>query len=222
MDRARRLIERLVSDPASSESAGLVYKLLTEYQRGSPVETLRILLHSADDRLAGEGAWIASELSDEGRALLRDVRVLLGHGSRKVRFWAIDCVLLWADSTNGCELAAAAALVDDAEKAVRWKAMVFLALASREQLRAALDQISATNPESPYVDELIWLLDQDGHPEHVVVGLQSRDARRRRVAAAAAFRIAKQDSEPLRYATSVNDPEIVEFAGDMLQRISPS
>lgn len=220
MDRAKRLIERLVSNPDSSESDGVAYELLTEYQRGSPIESLRILLSSADDRLVGEGAWIASELPEEGKPLLRDVRVLLGHGSKKVRFWAIDCVLLWADSSNGYELAAAAALVDDAEKAVRWKAMGFLSMASCEQLRAALGQITATNPESPYVDELKWLLEEEGHPEQIVAGLRNHDARRRRIAAAAASRIAKQDSAPLRYATSVEDPEIVEFAGDMLKRIS--
>jgi hypothetical protein len=222
MDQTKRLIERLVSNPVASESEGVASELLAEYQRGSPIESLRILLSSADDRVAGEGAWIASELSDEGKPLIRDVRDLLAHRAKKVRFWALDCVLLWAGSSDGHELASAVALVDDAENAVRWKAMGFLSMASREQLQAAYAEFKQARPDSPYARELKWLLDSErSDAVPIIAALRGNDSRRRRFAAAAAFRMAKSDSEPLRCAASVGDPEIAQFAGDMLKRLGP-
>jgi len=220
MRSAELLIKHLLSNPDNSESDGVAFDLLTAYQRGSPIESLRILLSSVDDRLVGEGVWIASELPEQGKPLIVDVGRLLGHRSKKVRFWAIDCVLLWADSSNGCQLAAAVALIDDAERAVRWKAMCFLAMASREQLQAALSELSTTNPESPYAYELKWLLDQERRPVQVMAGLRSKYTRRRKTAAVAASRIAGKDSGPLHEATSTGDAEIAEFARDMLERIA--
>jgi len=160
--RAQKLIDHLLSHPDSCESDGVAYELLNEYFRGSPIETLRVLLSSSDDRLVGEATWIASELPELGKPLLKDVRGLLGHQSKKVRFWAVLCVLLWADSSNGCELASAIPLVDDIEKGVRWQAMGFLSMTSREQLQAALAQLRAENANSPYICELGWLLGQKG------------------------------------------------------------
>jgi len=220
MDRTNKLIAHLLSNPDTSESDGVAYELLSEYQRGSPIESLRMLLTNADDRLAGEGTWIASELSESGRPLLREVRGLLRHRSKKVRFWALDCVLLWAGPTNGYELASAVGLVDDAEQGVRWKAMNFLAMISREQLQAALAQLEADNPESPFADELRWMLGPNGSDStQIATGLRGSDPRHRKFAAAASSRITKSDSQPLRDATASDDPEIAQFAGDMLKRI---
>lgn len=219
MNQAEKLIAHILSHPDTSDSDGVAYDLLKQYQRGSPVESLRALLSSPDDRIAGEAVWIASELP-AGRSLLRDVGALLGHRSRKVRFWAIDCVLLWAGPLDGAELAAAAALLDDAEKPVRWKAMGFLAMASREQLTAALNNFRTPALKSPYVGELAWLVSLEGaDPGEIIAALGGPDGRRRKIAAAAAYRLAKEDSAPLRYATSIEDPEIAQFAGDMLKRI---
>jgi hypothetical protein len=224
MDRAEKLITHMLSHPDTSESDGAAYELLKQYQRGSPVESLRTLLFSSDDRIAGEAAWIASELP-EGRSLLHDIGALLGHRSKKVRFWAIDCVHLWANSSDGRELAAAAVLIDDSDKAVRWKAMGFWAMASREQLAAALSNLRGTDPKSQYIDELTWLLGREGADSgEIIAALNGSDDRRRRVAAAAAYRLATANNNPapLRSATSVEYPDVAQFAGDMLKRLSAS
>ena len=161
MDRAEKLINHLLSHPDTSESDGVAYELLKQYQRGAPVESLRTLLFNSDDRLAGEAAWIASELP-EGRPLLHDIGALLAHRSREVRFWAIDCVHLWASSSDGREMAAASALIDDPDDAVQWKAMGLWAVASREQLAAALRHLGGADPGSQYIDELTWMCDGKG------------------------------------------------------------
>ncbi len=221
MDRANTLIEHLLSHPDSCESDGIAYELLKEYFRGSPIETLRVLLSSLDDRLVGEATWIASELPELGKPLLKDVGGLLGHRSKKVRFWAVLCILLWAGPSNDAELASAVHLVDDTEKAVRWQTMGLLSMASREQLHSTLAHIKAANADSPYLRELEWLLGIEGrNPEQVVARLQDPDPRRRRFAAAAAFRIAESDPEALRRAADADDPEIAQFAGDMLRRLT--
>jgi hypothetical protein len=221
MDRANTLIEHLLSHPDSCESDGVAYELLKEYFHGSPIETLRILLSSADDRLVGEATWIASELPELGKPLLKDIGRLLSHRSKKVRFWAVLCILLWAGTSNGAELAAAVRLVDDTEKAVRWQTMGLLSTASVEQLQSALTYLKAAHTDSPYVSELAWLLGiPGGDPEEVIAGLQDPDPRRRRFAAAASFRIAEPNREALLRAADSDDPEIAQFARDMLKRLA--
>jgi hypothetical protein len=224
MDRAEKLINHLLSHPDTNESGSAAYELLKQYQRGAPVESLRTLLFSSDDRLAGEAAWIASELP-EGRPLLHDIGALLAHRSRKVRFWAIDCVHLWASSSDGGEVAAASALIDDPDSAVRWKAMGLWAMASREQLAAALSDLRAADPRSQYIDELTWMLGQEGADSaEVIAALNGADDRRRKVAVAAAYRLATARNNPaaLRYATSVGDTDVLQFAADMLERLGTS
>ena len=131
------LIAQLVANPDSLQVDSLVQELLAQYHQGSPVESLRTLLTSKADRLVGEAVWIASELGEGGRPLLRDIASLLRHHSKKVRFWSIDCVLLWAGRSSGDVVASTVTLLDDPEKAVRWKAMGFLARAPHDQLQAA-------------------------------------------------------------------------------------
>lgn len=221
MDRTKRLLEHLLANPGTSESDGVASKLLTEYQRGSPVESLRVLLLSEDDRLAGEGAWIASELSEKGLPLLQEVGTLLQHRSKKVRFWVLDCILLWAGPQNGPELASAVTLVDDPERAVRWKALNFLAMISRDQLEAAFAQMAKYDPTSPHLSELRWMLGAKGSDsKEILAGLHQDDARHRRFAAAAAARLIKSDPVAILSAAALDDPEIAQFAGDMLKRNS--
>lgn len=223
MDHATKLITKLLSGSRSGEvDSRLIYELLTQYQRGSPVESLQLLLSSSDERLVAEGAWIASELPEEGKPLLCEVSTLLGHSSKSVRFWALDCILLWASPLNGNELASAVALVDDNESAVRWKAMGFLSMASREQLQAALDKCGAmVDAMSLFVGELKWLLGSESKDSrHVSDEIKSVRPLRRRVAAAAAVRMARNgELGSLNTAIYSNDPDIAQFAIDMRQRL---
>jgi hypothetical protein len=221
MDRATGLIERVLANPDRSDLDELANELLSEYYRGSDLSSLRNLLHSGDHRIVACSTWIACELGEVGKPLLPEVKRLLGHPSKRVRFWAIECVQEWAGPSNGHEIADTVALVDDAEEAVRWKAMVFLALASREQLQAGIDRLTAADPESPYLAELRWILAPEGDdPDQIAGTVQGISSRRRKFAAAAAFRMAKTDPQPLQRAASADDPEIAQFAGDMLKRIS--
>lgn len=221
MDRATDLINRVLANPDRPDAGQLANELLSEYYGGSDISTLRDLLHSADDRVVALGIWIAAELAEVAKPLLPDVERLLRHPLKDVRFWSIECILAWAGPYNGHEIASTVALVDDAEEAVRWKAMEFLALASREQLQAGVDRLTAADPESPYLDELRWMLAPAGaDPIQITDATERPSSLRRKFAVAAAFRIAKSDPGPLRRTMSSDDPGVVQFAGDMLKRIS--
>lgn len=205
-----------MGDPDALNDGKLANQLLEQFHRGAPVDYLRPLLLSSDPRLASSGAWIASELGEKGNALLEVVVNLLEHGDKRVRFWVIDCVLLWAGSSQQRELSKVIRLIDDPEKAVRWKVMVFLSRASEDQLKAALGWFQRMEPESANVRGLQWLLGPKGtEVEAVEAMLQNSESVMRKYGAVAAVRMAKENRDPLAVAALSNDSEIAEFVADM-------
>src|SRR5215813_1933408 len=109
--RAEELMERLTADPSYSRSGNVASDLLTEFHRGYPLENLRPLLHDGDIELTKIATWIASELGEKGNTLLDDVSPLLQHEDSRVRFFVINCILLWADPSKGRELASVVNLI---------------------------------------------------------------------------------------------------------------
>lgn len=212
-DRAEELTERLLENPRSPQEGVLTNDLLREFHRGYPLDNLRPFLLSQNQDLAAIGAWIASELGEPGKPLLSHVSALLVHPDRRVRFSAIDCVLLWAGASDGDHLALATKLIDDSEPSVRWKAMDFLSRVSPEQVQAALLYLQAHEPNSANIQGLRWLLSPDAtNPQPIVSALQSRDSLVRRYGVVAARRISKANKDPLLYASSLDDPDVRDFA----------
>ena len=215
VDEVEKILKLITSNPARVDDGMLANTLLEQFLNGAPMKPLRSLMLSPDMDLAGLGAWIASELGENGKPLLDLTGDLLQHPSKKVRFWMIDCVLLWTDSSNGKELSLAVRLIDDPEKAVRWKTMVFLSRASERQLDAALAWFSKTEPGSPIGSGLRWLLDTERDNEAVEAMLHHSHPRMRKFAAVAASRMAVHNQHPLLIAASSSDSEIAEFAADI-------
>src|SRR5579884_983719 len=146
-ERARKLTEQIMVNPNFSKAGILANDLLTEFHQGYALDNLLPLLHSQNEELVGIGIWIASELGEKGKPLLRDVFPLLRHSSKRVRFLAIDCLLVWADPSHKYELTSVVALLEDAQSVVRRKTMDFLSRASREQIQAALSYLEAAASE---------------------------------------------------------------------------
>ena len=221
MDRAFSLVGEILANPERDNLDEVANELLSEYYDGCDLSSLRELLHSEDDNIVSWGVWIATELADVGKPLLPEVKRLLGHPSKRVRFFAIECVQEWAGPSNSEELAIAISLLGDSDQAVRWKASGFVAFAPRAQLEYAVAGFAATNPESPYLSEIRWILGPDAtDPVKISLALQDSCLRHRKIAVAAAVRIAKTDIEPLRHATMTDDSEIAQFARDMLERVA--
>ncbi len=106
MKRVEKIIRQMLNNPGAAADELPVNRLLEEFQSGAPLEYLQPLLLSPDPELATSAAWIASELGLEGKPLLGVVVRLLRHGDKRVRFWIMDCILLWTDSSNGGKLPA--------------------------------------------------------------------------------------------------------------------
>lgn len=212
-DRAEKLMRAVVSDPEARSAGVMMNDLLAEFHRGYPVTNLRKLLNSPNERVVVIGAWLASELGAKGRPLLGDIRALLHHPERKVRFSALDCVLAWAEPVNGMELASAVTLVEDIDAGVRWKALDFLSRATIEQLQGALSYLKDNVPQSPHIRGLDWLL-RGGVPacNDIMIMLQSPDALMRKYAVVGARKTATTDPQPLHYAVSTDDDDVKEFA----------
>jgi hypothetical protein len=219
MDHAEQIIKQIMDDPNDSNNGVLANELLGEFHRGYSLENLRPLLLSQNDNIAEIGIWVASELGQKAKPLLGDVVTLLKHPATIVRFFAIDCVLSSATESNKLELASVIPLLDDVADAVRWKTMDFLSRASREQLQGALDYLGTTEPESRYIHGLQWLLSEGGsNPKEVISFIQGRDAIRRKYGAVAAARTSQHDRKSLVFAASMEDPDIKQFASDVLKR----
>jgi len=211
-ERAKELMDRLTTDPRSPLAGVWMNDLLAEFHRGYPLENLRFLLHNDNTELVKVGAWIASELGEKGKPLLNDVSPLLQHPESKVRFSAINCILLWADPSTGAELASVVRLIEDPESRVRWKVMDFLSRATREQLAAALSYLEATNPQSKNILGLRLLLTGADRPEEATAALHDQDGLMRKYGVVLARRVAEINKDPLLYAASIDDPDVKDFA----------
>ncbi len=184
------------------------YALLQEFFAGYPISKLRILLRSDREWAANAGAWLASELPGSAAEVLDDLVALLGHSSKRVRFWAVDSVLGSAARDRGDAIARAVALFDDEDEGVRWKAMSALAFADREKLIAA----------SAYLDGLEYPLTiiLRGGAEDLTAGTVER-TRRFAVVGAARNGLAGDTTSLLAFGRDTSS-EIRSFASDFLRQ----
>lgn len=189
------------------------HALLAEFFEGYPVERLRLLLESDDERTLKAGAWIASELGALSNPILEDITELLSHGSRYVRFFLIDAVLSASTERDGRAIATAVELIGNTDDAIRWKAMNFLARATTSQLSAA--EPFLTNHHARLTS---WLIEADhvARSDEILSRLESTDSLTRLVAAAAAARARVRDVSPLEHAAQSGDPEVRSFAMEHL------
>ncbi|MFI9557852.1 hypothetical protein [Nonomuraea endophytica] len=211
------LVARILARPDDETRGQVANDLLDELFGGYPVENLRTLLHSGDDDAVQNGAWLLSELGEGAAPLLDEVPGLLAHPRLQVRFFAVEFVLLATDERHGDVIAQVLTLTRDADTAIRWQVLHFLAMASTEQLMAGLSRLI-----DPEVGRLTaWLVasdTEDPDPGEVVAGMDGDDPVARLFAAAIATRMAEDDAALLRHATRARDEEISSFAQWQLGR----
>jgi hypothetical protein len=203
--RGDELLERVRNDP---DDGGAANALLSALFAGYPVEALRPLLHSSDERVVQTGAWLVSELGDGAGALVAELPALLAHPARRARFFGLDAVLMNAGPADAELLARAVMLVEDSDSAVRWKAMQFLARATTAQLAGALPAI----PDAEVARLAAWLLNAGA--EDATAALADDAPLTRRFAASAAARVSRQDPSALERAEQSDDGEVSAFARD--------
>jgi hypothetical protein len=157
-----------------------------------------------------------SELGVQAAQIIDEVDFLLGHPLREARFDALDAALTSASAEHGAILAKAVMLVNDSDQAVRWKALRFLANATRDQLTAAVSYL-----EDRHVANLVtWLVSAGSDPDSlpdIRMRLHVPDKETRMFAASAAARVAGTSRQALEDAVASADPDVQSFARDAIE-----
>jgi hypothetical protein len=219
MSRASDIVAEIEGDPAREEVGELANRLVSAISRGGDVEDLRPLLQSTDAVVSDIGVWVASELGIGVAPILDAVIPKLASAMKSTRYYAIDCVTACGDLSRAEEVVAVLQRLDDGEAAVRWKATEFLVVAPTAILSRAAQYLRDTNPGSPQLAGLRWLLGdgaRDG--DQIISTIHSPDALLRKYGVAAAARISPRNREPLAGAVSAGDPDVEQFAADWLRR----
>jgi HEAT repeat protein len=213
--RGDKLIEHIltVGDTGGQVSNDLIGEF---YTHGYPVEKLIPLLRSDDDETVKTGAFLAEELGTKAAPLMPELMRLLGHQDRNVRYDILDAVLVAASSSDGEVIARAITLMTDPDRAVRSKALNFLARADREQLVAGLPHVADREVSAG----LGWLVEveKSAVDEEVVSRLGDEDRLVRWFAAVAAARAFRRSPDPLNRAAESSDEELRAFAESQQQR----
>jgi len=190
--------------------------LLREVLRGYPAQNLGRLIHSDSTKAVADGAFVVSELRAQAAPILDEVDFLLGHPLREARFDALDAALTAASIEHGAILAKAVMLVADADQAVRWKALRFLANATPDQLTAAAAYLA----DRHVADLATWLASAGSDPvslPDIRSRLQDPDKATRMFAAAAASRVPATSRQGLEDAAASDDTDIRHFAADAIE-----
>jgi hypothetical protein len=211
--------EKLLSQlmQGRDDDGAVANALLNAFFRGYPLHNLLPLLQSLNDDVVANGVWLASELGARAAPVFDSIIPLLQHGSSRVRFNAIDVVLVCASaSRHGEALASTVALTLDENKGVRWCALGFIARASREQLRASI----AHQRQAELAALTSWLVDQDeggSSIESILAQLKETHPLRLRFAAVAAVRQLPETLALLELAAQSADAECASFAHSELR-----
>jgi HEAT repeat protein len=212
-EQADRIIKALLSGDKDDGSMG--NELLNYFFRGVPVAKIKALLLCNDPEVAGESAWVLSELGARGQSVMRECKGLLSHPSSQVRRHFIETILSAATTEDGPLILEAIGHAEDVSGAVRWKVIFFLVRIDAERLRAAI----ASDParESPWRTKLELLA---GNPstEEIKAMIADLDMTVRTIGIAAAYRIRSSEPDALKYALNSDDALVREFAETALNR----
>ena len=212
MDYAKHLIQRITSAPDNERVGVLANELLREFQRGYPLDDLREMLQVKDEHLLATAVWITSELGVGCRPLLPNVVPLLTHSLKRIRFFALDC-LLWTPPQNGSDLARGLSLLNDPEDGITWKVLDLLFRISIKQLKGVLLCSETGLLEPSHRDGVAFLLSGDSMDfEKIESHLKSSVAAFRKFGVIAAARERRVFPELLIFASTIDDADVRGFA----------
>lgn len=218
MSNADELITTLTTGTGHMDEGVLANDLLREFHRGYPVERLRPLLNSPNERVVKAAAFIASELGSKAAPLLDSLVGLLHYADGRVRSDAIISLITCTTGKHQKEIADVISMLDDPDWRIRHEVMEFMSRVSLEQLQAALRHFQNTEVNSAHVPTLNWVLSESGRePSQITAWLGNDSALARKYGVVAATRIASMNEGPLRVAAASEDDDVRRFADSMLQ-----
>jgi hypothetical protein len=139
------MIERLLHPSSDADGGVVANELLAAFCRDYPIENLRRLFVPAS---TGYAAFLASELGQRVRPLLREVAELLEDGTPRVRGDAIEALSLCTTWEDGWAIAKIVRMLGDPHEGVRWMACRALRYMESSQVLAGLEYLRACEPTS--------------------------------------------------------------------------
>ncbi len=207
------IFKNILSGVASDSE---VITFLSALFNGYPVDSVGLILNSANEDVVKKGAWIASELGIKAKPLIKDVGRLINHPTKYVRVFLLDVVSVCATDIDKELLANAVSLVKDDEFAVKWKVMNFLSIMDRHVLSASLSY----QADKQLACLVTWLLqmDIDLQAAKKIEDMLLSELRIERIfGAIAAARQASHDIKLLNMAAALDDSEVAFFAKHLIR-----
>lgn len=217
--RGDDLLARLLG----GDETGIGNELLKECWRGYPLDRISALLRSDRESAVKSGAYIASELAENSRPLLKDLESLINYPNTWVRSDAINAVNLAATVDDGEIVARAIERIVDNERSIRFSAFTLLAASKRDKLEAAWGCIRDVEVR----EALRSVLDEEGTVSSAEIQTRLGDSSRlvRLFGLLSAARISDRRADDLLAAIEADDDEIGQFAlGEAFRRnfVSPT
>ncbi|MES0191522.1 HEAT repeat domain-containing protein [Mesorhizobium sp. LSJC264A00] len=214
----QEMLERLLSSPHDDDGA-LANDLLGELGKTVPLESLRLLLTSANAETRAAGAFIATFQNQNISSMVGELAALLGDSNPRTRFDAVESILRCSTRNDGQHLAQALFALDDYHDGVRMGAVKFVRFAKDWQLKLARQHAALLRPQTPFsaIADISgqWRGDASGmiramldHSEPVVRRYGLGLASRARLVVVDAF---------VEWAQASADPEISKLATDCIE-----
>lgn len=214
----QEMLQRLLS-PSDDDDGTLANDLLGELGNTVPLESLRLLLTSANARTRAAGAFLATFQNQNISSMVGELAALLADDNPRIRFDAVESILRCSTRGHGDYLARALFALDDENRGVRTGAIEFVRFAKDWQLKLARQRAASLRPQTPFsaIADISaqWRDDASGmiramldHAEPVV--------RRYGLGLAGRARLVVVDAY-VEWARASADPEISKLATDCIE-----
>jgi hypothetical protein len=133
-------------------------ELCGAFQKGFPIENLRRLLVSEDDRVSSGAAFLANELGKMMRPFIDELVALASHTDAQARSDVLYALSHCAGPADLDALSRIMLAFDDPEPFVHRSAMMFVIMADDRSLASAITEAARRFPGSPFERILSILL----------------------------------------------------------------
>lgn len=217
------MIERLLDPSFDTDDGVIANDLLAAFWRDYPIENLRRLFVPTTLDAA---AFLASELGQKVRPLLREVAELLEDGTPRVRSDAISAISQCTTWEDGWAIAKIVRTLGDPHEGVRWMACKPLRYMERSQVLAGLEYLNSSEPASIFASFEDAFLALERRPGRATATLEKllthEDPIARRFGAAMAVR-PRLFIDPARVAitATTKDVEVLELVREATETPLP-
>jgi hypothetical protein len=159
--------EKMIKLVMSGKDSDFSQELWSAFENGFPIENLRPLLVSDDQKVLGLGTYLIYELGEKVRCLLEDIVPLLGNENPQIRGDAVIALGECATKFDTLALGKIIELLADTDPFVQRIVMRFIQSCERNMLNVGVFKAAEMNPNTTfselpkYLTETIFHLRSD-------------------------------------------------------------